>query len=316
MSDQTIQMGFWVAFLAATLRIATPLILTSLGGVINEKSGVTNIGLEGIMVMGAFFAVVGSEYTHNPWIGLLTGIVAGIVTAGIHAFLSITLKADQIISGTAINTLATALPSMLLFILFGMQSQSEGVHRIEYSEGVRSALGSIPLIGTFLLQLNYMVYFAIFMAIFLTFMFNRSRWGLRLKAVGEHPKAADTLGINVIKTRYKAVIFSGILAAMGGASLSIVSGNIYRDGMINGRGFIALAAMIFGNWTPLGALGASLLFGAAEALQIRSQSIGLPLPTEFYYILPYLLTMVAITAFGKKSHMPAALGKPYEKGQR
>lgn len=307
---------FIVAFLAATLRIATPLILTSLGGVINEKSGVTNIGLEGIMVMGAFFAVVGSQYTGNPWIGLVTGVLAGIVTAAIHAFLSITLKADQVISGTAINTLSTAVPSLLLFILFGMQSQSEGVARIAYSPGIRQALQKIPYLGAFILELNYMVFFAIALAIFLHWMFKHSRWGLRLKAVGEHPKAADTLGINVIATRYKAVILSGILAALGGVSLSIVSGNIYRDGMINGRGFIAMAAMIFGNWTPLGALGAALLFGAAETLQIKSQAFGLGIPTEVYYILPYLLTMIAITAFGKKSHAPAALGKPYEKGQR
>ncbi len=309
----SMQMPFLVAFIAATLRISTPLILTSMGGVINEKSGVTNIGLEGIMVMGAFFAVVGSEYTKNPWIGLLVGILGGIVTAGIHAFLSISLKADQIISGAAINTLATAIPSLLLFILFGLQSQSEGVARISYSPQVRAALGKIPYIGAFLLELNYMVFFALILVAVLSWMLNRSRWGLRLKAVGEHPKAADTLGISVIKTRYQAVILSGILAAMGGSSLSIVSGSIYRDGMINGRGFIAMAAMIFGNWTPLGALGASLLFGAAEALQIKSQSFGLPIPTEFYYILPYLMTMIAITAFGKKSHAPAALGTPYSK---
>ena len=307
------QMPFLVSFLAATLRISTPLILTSMGGVINEKSGVTNIGLEGIMIMGAFFAVVGSQYTNNPWIGLGVGILGGIVTSAIHAFLSISLKADQIISGTAINTLAAAIPSLLLFILFGLQSQSEGVSRIAYTPEIRKFLLDIPYIGAFLNELNYMVFFAVFLVIVLSWFMNRSRWGLRLQAVGEHPKAADTLGINVIRTRYQAVILSGVLAAMGGASLSIVSGSIYRDGMINGRGYIAMAAMIFGNWTPLGALGAALLFGAAEALQIRSQSFGLPVPTELYYILPYLMTMIAITAFGKKSHAPSALGTPYNK---
>lgn len=307
---------FILSFIAATLRIATPLILTSVGAVIGEKSGVTNIGLEGIMIMGAFFAVVGSEYTGNPWIGLGTGLLAGIITGFIFGFLAITLKADQIIAGTAINTLATALPSLLLFILFGMQSQSEGVARIGYSPVIRKFLSSIPVLGSFLLELNYMVFVAILLAIFMQWALRKTRWGLRLTAVGEHPKAADTLGIDVIKTRYGAVILSATLAALGGVTLSLVSGNIYRDGMINGRGFIALAAMIFGNWTPLGALGASLLFGAAEALQIKSQAFGLGIPTEVYYILPYLLTMIAITALGKKSHAPAALAKPYEKGQR
>lgn len=310
------QMPFIIGFLAATLRIATPLILTSLGGLINEKSGITNIGLEGIMIMGAFFAVVGSEYSGNAYIGLAVGILAGVLTSLIFAFLSIHLKADQIISGTAINTLAAAIPSLLLWALFGMQSQSNGVARIAYSPRAREIIGSIPLIGAFMLELNYMVFVALILVAVFTWLLNKSRWGLRLRSVGEYPKAADTLGIKVYMTRYKAVLLSGALAAMGGASLSIVSGNIYRDGMINGRGFIALAAMIFGNWTPLGALGASLLFGAAEALQIRSQSFGLPIPTEVYYILPYLLTMIAITAFGKRSHAPAALAKPYEKGQR
>lgn len=306
------QLPFIVTFISATLRIATPLIFTSLGGVITEKSGVTNIGLEGIMVMGAFFAVVGSQFTGNPYIGFVIGLIAGAVIAFIHAVLSITLKADQIISGTAINTLATALPSLMLWMIFQRQGQSDGVAQIRYSPELRDFLRSIPPIGPFILELDYMVFLAIFLAIFLTWVLNKTRWGLRLKAVGEHPKAADTLGINVIRTRYMAVIISGILAAAGGASLSIVSGNLYREGMINGRGFIAMAAMIFGNWTPIGAFLASLLFGAAEALQIKSQALGLSIPMEIYYILPYLLTMIAITAFGKKSHAPESLGKPYE----
>ncbi|MFB0917666.1 MAG: ABC transporter permease [Clostridiaceae bacterium] len=306
------QLPFIVTFISATLRIATPLIFTSLGGVITEKSGVTNIGLEGIMVMGAFFAVVGSQFTGNPYIGFAIGLIAGAVIAFIHAVLSITLKADQIISGTAINTLATALPSLMLWMIFQRQGQSDGVAQIRYSPELRDFLRSIPPIGPFILELDYMVFLAIFLAIFLTWVLNKTRWGLRLKAVGEHPKAADTLGINVIRTRYMAVIISGILAAAGGASLSIVSGNLYREGMINGRGFIAMAAMIFGNWTPIGAFLASLLFGAAEALQIKSQALGLSIPMEIYYILPYLLTMIAITAFGKKSHAPESLGKPYE----
>lgn len=306
------QLPFIVTFISATLRIATPLIFTSLGGVITEKSGVTNIGLEGIMVMGAFFAVVGSDFTGNPYLGFLIGIIAGALIALIHAALSITLKADQIISGTAINTLATALPSLMLWMIFQRQGQSDGVAQIRYSPELREFLRSIPPIGPFILELDYMVFLAIFLALFLTWVLNKTRWGLRLKAVGEHPKAADTLGINVIRTRYMAVVISGILAAAGGASLSIVSGNLYREGMINGRGFIAMAAMIFGNWTPIGAFFASLLFGAAEALQIKSQALGLAIPMEVYYILPYLLTMIAITAFGRKSHAPESLGKPYE----
>lgn len=306
----------WVAFLAATLRIATPLIFTALGGVITEKSGVTNVGLEGIMIIGAFFSVVGTGMSGNPYIGLLVGVIAGIVTALIHAFLSITLKADQVISGTAINMLAIAVPSLLLWMLFHRQGQSDTVEKIQFSQGAKDFLGSIPFIGRFLLELNYFVFLAIILAILLSLFLRKTKWGLRLRAVGEHPKAADTLGINVIRTRYLAVIMSGVFAALGGASLAIVSGNLYREGMINGRGFIALAAMIFGNWSPIGALFASLLFGAAEALQINGQSLGLNIPSEVYYALPYIITMVAVTGFVKKSRAPLSLGKAYEKGQR
>lgn len=308
-------MPFIVIFLAATLRIATPLIFASLGGVINEKSGVTNIGLDGIMIMGAFFAVVGSKYSGNALVGVLTGIIGGVLTALIFAVLSITLKADQIIAGTAINTLAMALPSLLLWILFKRQGQSDGVDQISYSPEVREFLAKMPG-GRFILELNYFVFIALILTFLLWWMLNKTKWGLRLRAVGEHPKAADTLGINVIATRYRAVLLSGLLASLGGISLSIVSNNIFRDGMVNGRGFIALAAMIFGNWSPIGALLASLLFGASEVLQIKSQALGLNIPMEVYYILPYLLTMIAITISGKKSQAPKALAKPYEKGER
>ncbi len=167
---------FVLSFVAATLRIATPLILTSLGGLINEKSGVVNIGLEGIMIMGAFFAMAGSEYSGNAWVGLIVGILGGMAVALIHAFLSITLMADQVIAGTAINTLATAVPSLLLFILFGMQSQSEGVARISYTPAMRAALREIPVIGPFILELNYIVFLALILVPVLTFFMNKSRW--------------------------------------------------------------------------------------------------------------------------------------------
>lgn len=306
----------YLAFITATLRIATPLIFASLGAVITEKSGVTNIAIEGIMIMGAFFAVVGTELTGNPYLGALIGAIAGAIIALVHGTLSISLKADQIISGTSINILATAIPSLLLWMLFQRQGQSDTVMKITYSDGMKNFLMGIPLVGPFLADLNYFVFFALILAVLINFVLNRTRWGLRLKAVGEHPEAADTLGIRVVKTRYKAVIISGILAALGGAYLAVVSGNLYREGMINGRGFIAIAAMIFGNWSPLGSLLASLLFGAAEALQIYGQALGLNLPSELYYALPYILTMIAVTGFVKKSRAPKALGKPYMKGQR
>lgn len=306
----------FVAFITATLRIATPLIFAALGGVITEKSGVTNVGIDGIMIFGAFFAIVGTQTTGSPVLGLLIGALAGALIALLHAFLSITLRADQVISGTAINMLAVGIPSLLLWMIFQRQGQSDTVPKIEYSPQIKEAIMKVPVVGPFIADLNYFVFLALILAFLLHFLLNKTRWGLRLRAVGEHPEAADTLGISVMATRYKAVILSGILAAIGGATLAVVSGNLYREGMINGRGFIAIAAMIFGNWTPIGALLASLLFGAAEALQIYGQSLGLNLPSELYYALPYILTMITVTGFVKKSRAPKAIGKPYFKGQR
>lgn len=274
-----------VAFIASTLRISTPLIFTALGGVITERSGVVNIGLEGMMITGAFFGVIGSQYTTNPWMGMLIGVVAGGLIALLHAFLSISLKADQVISGTAINTFAPALASILLFTLLNRQGQTDGVKKIAYTPEMRNFLLGIPVIGRFLTELNYFVFIALALVALVNFVLFHTVWGMRLRAVGEHPKAADTLGINVYRTRYIAVILSGMLAALGGASLSIGTNNLFREGMTNGRGFIALAAMIFGNWKPGGALLAALLFGAAEASQIIAQRFGLPIPNEFYYAL-------------------------------
>lgn len=306
----------WVAFIASTLRIATPLIFTALGGVISERSGVVNIGLEGMMITGAFFAVIGSQYTGSAYIGLLIGMAAGAIMALLHAFLSITLRADQTISGTAINTLSGALASILLFILLNRQGQTDGVEKIAYSPEFREFLLKIPFVGRFLAELNFFVFLAIILVFVVNFFLFKTTWGLRLRSVGEHPKAADTLGISVFKTRYIAVLLSGVFAALGGASLSIGVNNIFRENMTNGRGFIALAAMIFGNWKPVGALFAAVLFGAAEATQIIAQRFDLPIPNEVYYALPYVLTMIAITGLVKSNRPPAAVGVPYEKGLR
>lgn len=306
----------WVSFIAMTLRIATPLIFTALGGVITERSGVVNIGLEGMMIAGAFFSVMGSHYTGSPWMGLLIGVLAGAVMASLHSFLSVTLRSDQIISGTAINTFSAALASILLFTILNRQGQTDGVTKIAYSPEVRQFLNSIPVIGRFLTELNYFVFLALISVFVVNFVLFKTAWGMRLRAVGEHPKAADTLGISVVKMRYIAVLLSGVFAALGGASLSIGINNLFRENMTNGRGFIALAAMIFGNWKPVGALLAALLFGAAEATQIIAQRFSLPIPNEFYFALPYLLTMIAVTGFVKKNRPPAAVGVPYEKGMR
>ncbi|AKN32756.1 branched-chain amino acid ABC transporter permease [Clostridium carboxidivorans P7] len=303
-----------IIILASTLRMATPLIFAGLGGVFSEKSGVVNIGLDGMMTIGAFFAVFGSYATGSPLMGILFAAIAGGLLALIHAFLSITLKADQIISGTAINLFSTAFASFLIFKIFKKGGQTDIVTGLPYA--IPAAVKGIPVIGPFLAGLNWFVVLAIVLVFVANFVLFKTPIGLRIRAVGEHPSAADTLGINVYKVRYSCVILSGILAGIGGAALSIGMTPVYKEGMVAGRGFIALAAMIFGNWKPKGTMWACLLFAFGNALEINAQSLSLNIPTEIYSMIPYILTMLALAGFVGKTTAPAADGVPYEKGQR
>lgn len=302
-----------IVLISATLRLATPLIFASLGGVFSEKSGVVNIALEGIMTTGAFFAVYGSFLTGNPWIGVLFAIIAGAIMAAIHAYLSIHLKADQIVSGVGINVFAAALTSYLIVKFFKTNSQTSVVASLPYPA---EAMGKVPLIGGILKELNWFVFIAIALVIISHFVLYKTALGLRIRSVGEHPKAADTLGISVYGIRYLCVIISGILGALGGATLSIGIMNLYRENMVSGRGFIALAAMIFGNWKPVNAMWASMLFAFAETFQLFAKGFGWAIPGEVYAAFPYIITMFALAGFVGKTQAPAADGEPYEKGQR
>ena len=223
-----------MVILASTLRMATPLIFAGLGGVFSEKSGVVNIGLDGMMIIGAFFAVFGSYATGSPVIGILFAAVAGGLLAVIHAFLSIHLKADQVISGTAINLFSTAFASFLIFKIFKKGGQTDIVTGLSYN--IPDAIKEIPVIGPFIAGLNWFVILAIILVFVSEFVLFKTPLGLRIRAVGEHPSAADTLGINVYKIRYLCVILSGILAGLGGAALSIGMTPVYREGMVSGRG--------------------------------------------------------------------------------
>lgn len=306
-------MGSIIALIASTLRMATPLIFAGLGGVITENSGVVNIGLDGMMTIGAFFAVYGTYITKNPVIGILFGMAAGAALALIHAFLSITLKSDQIISGTAINLFATAFAAFMIHKAFNTGGQTDLVNQLPYK--VPNFLKSIPFLGPILNQINWFVIIAIIVVIALNFLLYKTTLGLRIRAVGEHPAAADSLGISVYKTRYLCVILSGALAGLGGAALSLGITPLYRDNMVAGRGFIALAAMVFGNWKPVGTMGACLLFGFADAFQMKAQNFGFKISSEIFAMFPYLITMIVL-AFVGKTASPASDGIPYEKGQR
>jgi general nucleoside transport system permease protein len=308
-----------VALIASTLRFATPLIFAALGGVFSERSGVVNVGLEGILIMGAFFAIAGTKATNNPWIGVLCAVIAGVAIAAVHAFLSIHLKADQVISGTAINIFAAAFTSFLIFKLYNLHGQTDGVNPLPYPKYFIVKHFSNPFmvgIGRFLDQLDWFVFLAIILVIVSSFILYKTPLGLRIRSVGEHPKAAETVGISVYKTRYLCVLLSGVFGGLGGAYISLITIKLFREGMVSGKGFIALAAVVFGNWKPYGAMWACFLFGFAEAFQIVAQGFGWKLPTEFYSTIPYILTMLALAGFVGKTQAPAEDGVPYEKGQR
>ncbi|MDQ3780262.1 MAG: ABC transporter permease [Chloroflexota bacterium] len=273
--------------------MASPLIFASMGGLLSERSGVMNIALEGFMLMGAFSAAAGAHYTGNPYLGLLIGALAAGFTALIHAFWCITLRGDQIVAGTAINLLGIGVPAFLLQRLFGTVGRSPTVERL-------------PSITS---GLNILVPVAFLLVPTIWYFLYRTKPGLRVLAAGEQPRAAESVGVAVDRYRYGCVLASGVLAGIGGAFLSIGDLSLFTNGMTNGRGFIALAALVFGNWMPFGTLGAALFFGAAQAVQIQSQAVGLPVSKELIIALPYLLTLIALTGVVRNSTPPAGLGK-------
>jgi ABC-type uncharacterized transport system permease subunit len=301
----------WSALFAAMLRYATPLTFAAIGGLFSERAGVVNIGLEGMMLIGAFFGLVAADKLNSWWLGLGVAMLAGALTALIHAVMSIHLRADQIVSGTAINFLALGVTGYFFIDIYGSEgTPGEGIPRIPDVNllGVRD----IPFVGDVIGQMNLMVWLSFALLIVTYVVVFKTPIGLRLRAVGEHPRAADTVGINVYATRYAAVIVSGMLAAAGGAYLSIGFLGSFNENMTAGRGFIALAALIFGNWRPFGAFGAALLFGFSSALAQRLPEYS-PSGAVLFQALPYALTLIAVAGVIGRSIPPAAVGRPYVK---
>ncbi|MCB0191798.1 MAG: ABC transporter permease [Anaerolineae bacterium] len=294
------------AVLASTLRQSTPLVLGALCGLIGERSGVINIGIEGQMLMAAFIAFLANVYTGNLFVAVLAGFATGAVLGAFLAFMSVTLKMDQIIGGTVINILALGLTSF--FYQTGLTTQGK-MQPIPLGP-----LADIPLIGPIFFDNPPITYTTLILVMLVHYVLFYTRWGLRTRAVGEHPSAADTVGINVFKIRYINVIIGGGIAGLAGAYLTLEAVGSFERAMTNGRGFVALAVMIFGKYTPFGAWGAALLFGFATALQTQLQFAGqLEIPHQFIGMLPYLLTIIVLAGFVGRTRVPSAVGKPYEK---
>ena len=300
----------WSALFASMLRYATPLIFGALGGMFSERSGVVNVGLEGMMLMGAFFGIMAADKLDSWFLGLVVGILSGGVMGLLHAIWSVHLRADQIISGFAINFLALGLTGYLFIDIYGQEGTPTDIPSIP---NVRLAfLDGVPFIGDIFGNLNLMIWIALILIPLSWLVLFKTPLGLRIRAVGEHPRAADTVGIDVYRIRYGAVIASGMLAAAGGAFLSIGFVNSFNENMTAGRGFIALAAVIFGNWKPFGAAAACLLFGFSSALAQRLPEYS-DSAAVLFQALPYVLTLIAVAGVIGRSIPPAADGRPYQK---
>ncbi|MGQ9896168.1 MAG: ABC transporter permease [Acidobacteriota bacterium] len=285
-----------VSLFGSTLRLSTPLILAALGGLYAERSGVINMALEGIMLAGAFMAATVTALTGSPWLGLLAGLAAGLLVAALHAFCCITCRADQVVTGTAINILMLGVPPLISGALFESTGSTPALAQTQ-------TLPTLPIVVALA---------AVPVTMFVLF---KTPFGLRLRAVGEVPEAAATAGVSVTWLRWQGVLLSGLLAGLGGVYLSIGQNSLYTRNMTAGRGYIALAALIFGNWLPLRVLLACLLFGFMDAVQIRLQGTS-SIPTQFIQIIPYIFTMVVLAGFIGKATPPQALGTPYIKGRR
>ena len=298
-----------VGLFAAAIRLATPIIYAGLGGMFSERVGIVNIGLEGTMLTSAFTGVVASYYTGNPWIGVLVSVITGGLVSLILAVLTIKYAGDQIVSGTGINIMALGFTSYMTQIIWGNRGASDGVQGI--SDIAIPIVKDIPVIGPIFGTHSPLVYLMPLVVYASYYVLFKTPFGLRIRAVGEHPVAAETAGVGVIKIKYTGVIISGMLAGLGGAFLSLSHLNLFTRGMTGGRGFIAMAAMIFGKWMPFGILGSGLLFGFADALQIRLQSLGI-LPPQIILMIPYLLTIAILAGVVGKAVAPSDY-KPYKK---
>ena len=298
----------------ATVRMAVPLIFIATAELYSERAGMVNIGLEGLAAIGSLVGFLMCYITGSAWIGILCGALAGILVNMIYAFATVTLCANHTVYGMAINIFAPALASFINRIYFGAGSQ---LNQIKLMDTVNiPGLKDIPFIGSLLFNQTPMVYLAFALVIFTSIFFNRTKAGLNYKSVGEHPKAAATLGIPVIRIKYLSCVICGALCGIGGAYLTTCYSNTFTEGNIAGRGFIGLAAVIFGRWNAVGVMLACLFFGFCDALQIRLQVMSIGIPYQFFQMIPYVATIIVLSILGGKKSGPAAKGQPYRPEER
>jgi simple sugar transport system permease protein len=301
----------FAGFLSASMRLAIPILLAALGGLFAERSGVLNIGLEGAMLVGAFTGFLAAYASGSLFAGILVALASGVVFGLILGVYAITLQANQVVVGIAMNLFAGGATAFFYRVAFGPGARSPRVDALSTID--LGSLANAPLIGPLLFRQDGLAYFALALVPISWVVIERSRFGLNIRAVGEHPRAAESLGVHVERVRYAAVAISGALAALGGAYLSLAATGVFIDYMTAGRGYIALAILILGRRRPLGALLAALLFGAADALQLRAQLLPIGVPLQFLLMAPYALTIIVLAGFARGVAAPAALGAPFRR---
>lgn len=306
-------MDFIVELLSATVRLATPIALAAMGATVCERSGIVNIAMEGLMIIGAFFAVAITLVTGNPWIGLIFGIVSGGIFSLLHAWSTVTLHINHTVSGAIVNILAFGITRYLMILFYGHPGTTDAVPRtLSDMDFAIPLLSKIPLIGPVLFDQTPTVYLMYLCVILTTLLLSRTKVGLHIRAAGEHPMALETMGISVKKIRYIGVLYSGLLCGLAGSFLAIEYGRSFSEGMTGGRGFIALAANVSGGWTAIGSFIAALFFGFIDALQIKLDVFDLfDIPAELFHMLPYAATVLAVAGLVKKSRPPADSGNDF-----
>jgi simple sugar transport system permease protein len=299
---------FLVGLIASAFRLGTPILFAALGETVAQRSGVLNVGIEGIMLVGGFVGVWGSFVSGSPWIGLLCAMLAGAALAGLHAVVCLALRLDQIVAGIGLTVLGLGLSGFGNRLAFegGKATQVPVFERLDFG-----ALSQVEFIGPAFFQLHALVYVALVLALATWWFLARTGWGLAIRAVGEDPVAANASGIGVIRTRAACVLWGGAMAGAGGAYLSVAQVGSFVEDMVAGRGFIAIACVVYGRWNPLGVLLATLFFGAADAAQIRLQPLFPGVPYQFFVMLPYVLAVGALVFLSRRSRLPAALARPY-----
>ncbi len=304
-------MDFAISFLAADIRMAMPIFIAALGLVFSERAGVVNIGAEGIMLVGALAGFVGSWVTGSAWAAIAIAMAAGGLVGLFFAFMVVTVRANQTVVGVGLNIFGSGITVTLNRLIFGMNSQQPDV--AAFANLRIPVLSDIPVVGEIFFKHNILVYIMIAALIVANYVMFKTKLGLKIRAVGEHPKACDTVGINVYRVRYGTIIYSAMMCGLAGAYMSLAQLSLFIEGMVSGRGFIALAAVVFGKWRPVGVLIAALVFGAGEALQIKLQTLQTGIPYQFAQMVPYLLTILALVGIVGKSLAPVASGRPYIK---